>query len=69
MATSRVKQPNAPLRFYADMVSLRARLQPAFANDDFGRLAIWPMFLIVNEWVYENQSHRRRVTPGEIMKN
>jgi hypothetical protein len=50
-AISHARHPNAHLRFFAVMVSLRSKLNPMFATDHFGKLVIWPMYWLVDEWV------------------
>jgi hypothetical protein len=48
----------SPLPFYAEMLCLRDRLRPMFANDDLGRIAIWPLFRAVDDWVISHQFER-----------
>jgi hypothetical protein len=50
-AISHARHPNAHLRFLAVMASLRSNLSPMFATDHFGKLVIWPMYWLVNDWV------------------
>jgi hypothetical protein len=43
------------LPFYAEMLCLRDQLRPRFANDDLGRIAIWPLYRAVEDWVQSHQ--------------
>lgn len=54
LAHNRVRQENAPLRFYADMVVLRYDLTPHSTHDQLGRLAIHPASAAVRDWLAEN---------------
>jgi hypothetical protein len=58
IALSRYGCRDVQLRFYADMLVLRKDLTPMFASDDFGRLAIVPMYRCVDEWVRSHSIHR-----------
>jgi hypothetical protein len=58
IALSRYGRRDVQLRFYADMLVLRKDLTPMFARDDFGRLAIVPMYRWVDEWVRSHGIHR-----------
>jgi hypothetical protein len=58
IALSRYGCRDVQLRFYADMLVLQDQLFPAFATDDLGRLAIWPMFRRINDWVESHRIHR-----------
>ncbi len=51
LALTRARQPNPPLRFYADMEVLRRNLLPHSARDDFGQLVIVPLFRSVDDWL------------------
>lgn len=56
-AMSHVNNPNPDLRLYADMLVLRGRLSPfgSWAEDDeLVRLAIRPMFWLVQDWLARN---------------
>jgi hypothetical protein len=53
-ALSHARHKNPRLRFYAEMLLLRTCLRPTFANDDFGKVVIWPMYRLVDDWVRAN---------------
>ena len=50
-AISHARHPNAHLRFFAVMFSLRSNLNPMFARGHFGELVILPMCRMVDDWV------------------
>jgi hypothetical protein len=62
LASARVGQPNAPLRFFADMVRLHRNLFPVIANDDLGRIAISPSWHVVGDWLHANASANRAMS-------
>jgi len=51
IAWTRIRGTNRPLRFYADMLVLQHLLNPMFANDELGEVAIRPAFGLVNDWL------------------
>jgi hypothetical protein len=56
IAVSRFGSRNTQLRFYADMLVLRDQLIPHGHPDDLCRLAIWPMFHWVSDWIRSHQT-------------
>ena len=54
IAWSRIRGPNRPLRFYADMMALHDLLRPRFATDELGEVAIWPAYALVKNWLDEH---------------
>jgi hypothetical protein len=57
IALSRYGRRDVQLRFYADMLVLRKDLTPMLVRNDFGRLAIIPMYRWVDEWVRSHGIH------------
>jgi len=51
LAQARIGQPNAPLRFCADMIVLARQLRPHRPFDRLGKLAIRPGFETVLSWL------------------
>jgi hypothetical protein len=50
-AISHIRHPDPGMRFYADMVVLRADLTSRFATDGFAKLVILPLYNLVDDWV------------------
>ena len=56
IAWARIRGPNRPLQFYADMLVLQELLRPTFATDEFGEVAIRPAYALVRDWLDEHKS-------------
>ncbi len=62
IAYGRVGQPNAPLRFFADMVVLREMISGTLRERN---IFSFPMLQLVDRWIRGND-HRRAVAPAKI---
>ena len=50
-----VRSPSSALRFYANMLKLADDVRPGFGNDDLMKLAIWPAYRRIREYVEANK--------------
>ena len=55
IARSRLRDPNRPLRFYADMLVLRDDLRSMGSGNELGEIALMPAYRCVDDWLRDHR--------------